>query len=85
MFALSFTIYVIFANQIRWQQFELENKSQGRQGEKRHLHHSTGNLWFYIADFSEFQLYIYANLEIHLHIDTAGKWDMAKDEICIAL
>ena len=37
MFALSFTIYEIFAIQIKCQKFDLENEGQGYGGEKREL------------------------------------------------
>ena len=46
MFALSLTIYEIFANQIKCQNLDLESEGQG--GEK---HHSTKNVRLHIDDF----------------------------------
>ena len=57
MFVLHLTIYEMFANQIKRHTFDLENESQIRVGEKRVLHHSTGNVRFYTGDFfGEFYL-----------------------------
>ena len=59
MSALSLTIYKIFANQIKFQKFDLENESQCQEGEKRDLRHSIGNVRFITGEFSE--LYLPAN------------------------
>ena len=48
-FALSLTVYDIFAIQVKCKMFDLENEDLG-QGEKRNLRHSTGNVWFYIGE-----------------------------------
>ena len=51
----SLSIYVIFAIQIKYQQFELELEGEGQLGENWNLHHSTGSVGFYVDDlFSEF-------------------------------
>ena len=50
MFALSFTVYRIFTNLRKCQNFNFENEWQG-QGEKLNLCHSTGNVRFHIDDF----------------------------------
>ena len=47
----SISIYETFTNQIKCQNFELENKCQGQGGEKRDLRHSTRNVRFHIGDF----------------------------------
>ena len=49
MFALSITVYEIFAYQIKRQTFNLENESQAQGEEERDLRHSTGNLRFLIG------------------------------------
>ena len=46
MFALSFTVNEMFANQIKCKQFDVENDGQGQRGEKRDLYRSTGNVLF---------------------------------------
>ena len=51
IFALSRTIYEIFANQIKCQKFDLQNEDQ-RLGENRDLRHTTRNVRFHIGDFS---------------------------------
>ena len=48
------TIYEIFANQIIFQKFHLENEDQGQEGEKLDLPNSTGYVRFYNGVFSEF-------------------------------
>ena len=68
MFALSLTIYEIFANKINSTSL-LENESLG-QGEKQNLFHSTGNVRFYIAEFfSQFDLpgnkYMFTQVDTH--------------------
>ena len=54
MFSLSITVYEIFADLIKCQKFDLENEEQDQEGEKRNLHHSTGNVRFYINAFQNF-------------------------------
>ena len=44
MFALSFTIYEIFAKQEKCQNFGLENEDQGQGVEEQDVRHSTGNV-----------------------------------------
>ena len=51
MFALSLTIYEIFANLITFQNFHLENEGQVQGGEKRELRSWTVNVRFCIGDF----------------------------------
>ena len=51
MFAPSLTAYEIFAIQIKYKPFDLENEVQGQRGEKWDLRHSTGNvLKFHICE-----------------------------------
>ena len=50
MFALSLTIYKIFANLIKFQKFNLENYGHS-QAEKWDLRHSTRNVRFRISNF----------------------------------
>ena len=51
MFALSLSIYEIFANQIKRHKFDLENEDQDQGGEKRDLRNLAGNVRFHIGDF----------------------------------
>ena len=64
MLALSVTIYVIFANQINFHQFDLENKSEGQDGEKRDMHHSTATVCNisgeFLQNFSNSATQVYA-------------------------
>ena len=46
------TIFEIFANQIKFQKFDLENEGEGQEVEKPDLCHSTGHVCCYIGDFS---------------------------------
>ena len=48
MLLYRYIIYEIFVNQIKCQNFDLENEGQG---EKRDLRHSSGNIRFHIGDF----------------------------------
>ena len=50
---MSFTVYEIFANQIKCQKFDLENEDQGQGEEKPGLRHSAGDVLFYVI-LSEF-------------------------------
>ena len=54
MFALSLTIYEIFAIQENPKILDLENKGQGQGIEERGLSRSTGNVKIYIIDFFNF-------------------------------
>ena len=51
MFALSITIYEIFGNEMKYVYFDFENESKDQRRENRDLHHSTGNVQFFIGDF----------------------------------
>ena len=50
-FALSLTIYEIFANVINFHNVDFENEGQGRGSRKWDSRHSTGNDQFHIVDF----------------------------------
>ena len=54
MFALSLTIYEIFANQKKCQNFDLETEGRGQGREKLVLRHTTRNNRFYVGDFLKF-------------------------------
>ena len=41
-FAVSVAIYALFANQIKFQKFDLENEGHGQAEEKLDLHNSSG-------------------------------------------
>ena len=43
IYALTVTIYNVFASEIKCKKFDLENEDQGQEREKLDLHHSTGN------------------------------------------
>ena len=71
MCAIFLTVYEIFANQIKYQKFDV--KIEG-QGEKRDLRHSTENVLFHITVFLQeicyVKKYVYANFgHTHTHFD----------------
>ena len=51
MFALSLTVYVIFANQEKCANFDIENEGDGYVIKGRDLHRSTENFRIYTVDF----------------------------------
>ena len=84
MFALSLTVYEIFANLIKCENFYLENEGQGEGREKGNLCHSTGNARFHIGDFFiivatwKHTFTQTGNTHFHAHINGRGVWRRAK-------
>ena len=56
MFALSLTVYEIFAKQEKCQNFNLENEGQGQGVEKWDLRYSTRRIPSHIGEFAEFEI-----------------------------
>ena len=55
MFAISLTVYEIFAKHEKCKNFDLEIEGQGQKVEERDLRHSTESVRIHIGDFfSEF-------------------------------
>ena len=74
MFALSLTVYEIFANQEKCQNFDLENEGHGQDIEKPYYRNSTRNIRIHTGDFfqnfSYVATYVYAKGYIYTHLHT---------------
>ena len=88
IFALSLTIYEIFAIHIKCQKFDRENEGKDHGVEKQELRRSTENVRFYIVDFfsqnfSYLITYVYTQTHILTNTHRARRV-MTIDKICNA-
>ena len=90
---------MIFANQEKCQNFDIENKGQGQGVEKWDIHHSTRNdqihIVHYLKNFSYLASYVYVKAHTracppartHACTHTHTQWDMGDDyrqkQICL--